>query len=159
MIFDISQKEQIYKDYYNKVNSYVRYKIASGSDVDDVVSDVFLKVYSKIDTFDENKSSLSTWIYHITQNTIIDYYRKRKVFVEIPESLSIQEDDELINEDSLNKLVDGLQELDDKERRVIILHYYEDMKLKDIADKMNLSYIYVKVLHKKALMKLKKFVN
>lgn len=149
---------QIYLKYKDKVTSFVRWKIKNPSDAEDVVSEVFEKVYSKLDTFDETKSSLSTWIYHITQNTIIDFYRKNKINVEIPDYF----EDERINsncienEQNLELLAQSLEKLDEKSRKIIILHYYEGIKFKEIAQKMQISYIYVKVLHKKALNQLKK---
>ncbi len=161
MLFDVSQKEQIYADYREKVTRYVRGKVANSSDAEDIVSDVFLKAYGKLDTFDETKASLATWIYHITQNTVTDYYRKRRVFSDIPDSASADEslEDSVINEEMLECLADGLERLDERSRNLVILHYYSGMKLKDIADKMGISYIYAKVLHKKALLVLRNFFD
>lgn len=157
MIIEIAQREKIYTDYHDKVMRYVRGKVSNGNDVEDIVSDVFLKVYGKLDTFDETKASLSTWIYHITQNTVTDYYRKRHIISDIPENMSDGESvtDELVNEEMLENLADGLESLDSRSRVLIILHYYNGMKLKDIAEKMGISYVYAKVLHKKALDELK----
>lgn len=157
MIFDVSQKEQIYADYHEKVLGYVRGKVANSTEAEDIASDVFVKVYSKLDAFDATKASLSTWIYHITQNTVIDYYRKRHVFSEIPETVAGDENLEAhaINEEMLESLADALERLDERSRNLIVLHYYSGMKLKDIADKMEISYVYTKVLHKKSLVTLR----
>lgn len=161
MVFDVSQKEQIYADYHEKVSGYVRGKLANGSDAEDIVSEVFLKVFGKLDSFDETKASLSTWIYHITRNTLTDYYRKRRSFGEIPEMLADDEnlEDSVISEEMLECLADGLKSLDGRARNLIILHYYSGMKLKDIADKMGISYVYAKVLHKKALGSLRDYLK
>lgn len=50
-----------------------------GSDLDpeDLTQDVFLKAYKKADTFNQ-ESTLSTWLYRIAHNTVIDAQRKRK---------------------------------------------------------------------------------
>lgn len=161
MIFEPSQKEKIYTDYYEKVTRYVHGKVANSSDAEDIVSDVFLKVYGNLDAFDEAKASLSTWIYHIAQNTVTDYYRRRRVFGEIPETATDDEDieDDLINEEMLDMLADGLEKLEERSRNLIILHYYSGMKLKDIADKLGVSYVYAKVLHKKALETLRQYLE
>ena len=50
----------------------------------------------------------------------------------------------------------ALEQLDSRLRDLIILHYYEGMTLKIIAEKMNMSYTNAKVLHKKALNSLQK---
>lgn len=157
MLFDASQKERIYSDFHDKVAGYVHGKVSNVSDVEDIVSDVFMKIYSKLDSFDEDKASLSTWIYHITQNTVTDYFRKRHIFSDIPETMADGEclEDSVINEEMLECLADGLERLDERSRHLILLHYYSGVKLKDIADKMGISYVYAKVLHKKALGELK----
>ena len=52
-------------------------------------------------------------------------------------------------------LADALEELDSRLRDIILLHYYGEKTLKDIASAMNMSYPNVKILHKKALYELK----
>lgn len=49
----------------------------TGLDPEDLTQDVFLKAYRKADTFNE-ESLLSTWLYRIARNTVIDAQRKRK---------------------------------------------------------------------------------
>ena len=84
----LASKEEVYIDYYDKVMRYVAGKIKNRHEVDDIVSEVFLKVNEKFDTFDAGKSSISTWIYTIARNTVIDYYRVNRPHAELPEELS-----------------------------------------------------------------------
>ena len=151
-------KEKIYRDYYEKVFGYILSKINNPHDAEDIAADVFVKVYAKLDTFDENKSSLSTWIYTVTRNTLTDYYRTRKVFAEIPEEIEddASTEDEICNAEALEKLADALEALDKRERDIIILHYYSGKTLKEIAERLDISYTYVKILQNKALGKLRK---
>ena len=149
-------KEQIYKDYYLKVRNFVLSKINDMNISEDLTSDIFVKIYENIDRFDEKKASISTWVFTITRHKLIDYYRTRKISVELPADLTYEDEDEKIcNEDNLAILKEGLKKLNEKERDIIILHYYSNISLKDIAVKLNISYIYAKVLHQKALTKLK----
>lgn len=59
----------------------------------------------------------------------------------------------------LELLGKALEQLDSLLRDLIILHYYEDMPLKIIVEKMNMSYPNAKVLHKKALRSLQKLLG
>ena len=77
------QKEEIYVNYKTKVEGYISSKINDKHDVEDVVSSVFVKVYHNIDAFDSKKASISTWIYSITKNTVIDYFRTRKEYCQL----------------------------------------------------------------------------
>ncbi len=150
-------KEIIYREYHGKVFSYIRSKINNPQDAEDLSSEVFLKVYEKLDTFDETKASFSTWIYTITRNTLTDYYRTMRVLVEVPETISDEHcvEDEICNAEMLENLANGLEELDKRERDIIILHYYSGKTLREISERLSISYSYVKILQNKALKKLR----
>ena len=152
-------KTELYQNFYSKVLSYINGKVNNYHLAEDLCSDVFLKVYEKLDTFDESKASLSTWIFTITRNTLTDYFRTRRVFGEIPENITEENsfEDEICNNDMLESLADALETLDERERDIIIFHYYSGMTLKETAEKMNISYSYVKLLHNNALAAMKNY--
>lgn len=152
-------KAEIFQQYQNKVLRYFNSKLTDSYLAEDLCADVFLKVYEKLDTFDESKASLSTWIFTVARNTLTDYFRTRRVYEEVPEDLSAGSDieEEVCNEEQLETLADALEALDERERDIIIFHYYSGMTLTAIAERMSISYAYVKVLHNKALSHMKKF--
>ena len=153
MICSEEEKNKIYTDFHKKVTRYVTGKIPNPQDAEDLVSCVFMKVFQKLDTFDESKASLSTWIFTITRNTVYDFYGTRKDFSELPEDIATDSniDENLLNEEMLEQLADALESLDERSRDLIILHYYDGLTLKEIADRMQMSYPNAKVIHKKAL--------
>lgn len=161
MVCSEEEKNKIYTDYYKKVTRYVTGKIPNHQDAEDLVSCVFMKVFQKLDTFDESKASLSTWIFTITRNTVYDFYSTRKDFSELPEELADDGkiDENLLNEEMLEQLADALESLDERSRDLIILHYYSGLTLKEIADRMQMSYPNAKVIHKKALRALQAFLG
>lgn len=150
-------RAEIYESYHSKVQNFILSKVNDMYLAEDICSDVFIKVYEKYDTFNDSKSSLSTWIFTIARNTLIDYYRVRRVHEEVPEDMAMDSsvEDEVLGNEMLDGLADALEKLDERERDLIILHYYSGLKLNEIADKMDISYSYVKILHKKALVELK----
>lgn len=148
--------ERVYAEFKEKVARYVHGKIANIHDAEDIVSDIFIKVLNRLSEFDGNKASLSTWIYTITRNTVIDYFRAAKRFCELPDELSYEQGiDEKNYEQALNQLADALGRLSERERDIIILHYYGEKTLKNIAEIMNISYRYAKLLHANALKRLR----
>lgn len=155
------RSERVYIEFKDKVTRYVRGKIGNEHDSEDVVSDVFVKVFNGLSDFDENKASLSTWIYTITRNAVIDYFRAAKQFCELPEELYSEDDTEqnMINTEMLERLADALERLNERERDIIILHYYSGRTLKVIAQIMSISYSYVKLLHSDALKALRKYID
>ena len=154
-------KEKIYRDYHGKVCGYIRSKISSAQDAEDLAADVFVKVFEKLDSFDENKASLSTWIYTITRNTLTDYFRTRKVYAEIPETLESDSsvEDDVCTKEMLEILAKALETLDERERDIIILRFYSGKTLREISSQMGISYAYVKVLQNKAFDKIKGYLK
>lgn len=160
MVISEQSKTEIYKDYHGKVFGYIISQVNNSDLAEDLCEDVFLKVYEKLDTFDDTKASISTWIYTIARNTLTDYYRTRKVCEEIPEEYesAISVEDEVCNREMLDKLANALEKLDERARDIIILRYYSGLKLTEIAEKLDISYSYVKLLHNNALENLKNYL-
>ena len=148
--------EQIYLQYHDKVRAYVRGKIQDSHDVEDLVSAVFMKIVQKLGSYDPDKASVSTWVYTITSNTVMDHFRTRRTLVAL-EDYMVDEAPVKLTDDVLDSLADALLALKEKERDLIVLHYYTGYTLKTVAEMMGMSYINAKVIHKKALEGLRAF--
>ena len=147
-------KEQIYKEYKDKVFAYIRNHVNSIADAEDLCEDVFVKIFEKIDTYDENKSRLSTWIYSVTSNTVIDFYRTNHISSEIPEDLSDERssiEEDYLDQENLEALAGALRELPQEQMDIIVLRYYKGLTLQEVAEKMSLSYGITKLRHREAL--------
>lgn len=156
------QKNRIYTDYKNKVYSYILSKINNVETAEDLTSDVFVKVFGKIDTFDETKASFSTWIYQIAKNKVIDFFRTQKQSSELPETLvdeSVSLEESVCNAETLSLLSSALKKLDERERDIVVLHFYSGKTLKEIASGMGISYSYIKILLNKAYDKLRIYLS
>ena len=147
---------QIYEEFQPKVRAYVRGKIHDPHDAEDLVSAVFMKVVQKLDSFDPAKASVSTWVYTITRNTVTDHFRTRRTLVALEDYMGDEQPAEL-TDDALDSLADALLALKERERDLIVLHYYTGYTLKEVAEMMGMSYINAKVIHKKALTSLQAF--
>ena len=157
---DLLDTEKIYREFHPKVYQYLVNRMGSVEDAEDMAQTVFLKVFTKLETFDASKSSLSTWIFNITRNTMIDHQRSMtlRIHDEIPETQADDSPDmldSLIMEQEQELLADALEKLTREERDLIILHYYSEYTLLQIADLMRRPYGQIKRLHMKALQKLK----
>ena len=157
---DLLDSDRIYKEFYPKVYQYLVNRMGNIHDAEDMAQTAFLKVFTKLDTFDASKSSLSTWIFNITRNTLIDHQRSMtlRIHEEIPETLADDSPDMLDNmimAQEQERLADALEKLTDEERDLIILHYYNEHTLLKVAEMMRKPYGQVKRLHMKALQKLK----
>ena len=149
--------EKIYETYSGKVMGYIAARVQRRADAEDLCADVFEKAYKKIDAYDEKKASMSTWIFTITRNTVIDYFRRNKVMDEPDENIAAEGeiDDELLSQETLSELAVALNKLPEELQDIIVLAYYDGKPLTEIAMMMRLSYGAVKIRHQKALALLK----
>lgn len=133
----------------------------SANDVEDVTQDVFIRVYRFLEQY--TGKTFSTWLYKITLNAARDHFKKQKrdqhkqmkLFRQPREDSVITDDDLLRNEEAvyLHQLI---QRLDEKYRFPIILFYFHDKKLEEIADIMDLPLSTVKTRLARGRSRLKK---
>ena len=153
--------EKIHLEYREKVFRYVRGKVRNLADAEDVTSEIFLKVLSSLGSYDEEKATLSTWIYTITHNTVCNYYREQsRCALSLDENtLCYDTDDgvvaEIENEILKENLAIALETLTEREQDIIVLYYYHEIPLRDIAIKMGITYTNAKFIKHQAISKLK----
>ena len=149
--------DRIYTEYNGKVMGYIRARIRSSAEAEDLHSEVFEKVLKKIGEFDPSKASLNTWIFTITRNTVIDHFRRAKPSEELDENLSdnVELDEDLLNSETLSELAAALRKLPQQMMDIIVLRYYDGKPLTEIAEMMNLSYGAVKLRHQNAVLMLR----
>lgn len=108
---------------------------------EEIVQDVFLAYYRQQDRF-EGRASLKTYLVKITVYKSHDYLRswKRKIGLFMPTKYAIPSVEQLkIQEEQQSELLAALLQLPIKYREVLILHYYEDYKIREIADILKVS--------------------
>lgn len=127
--------------YQQKVYWHIRRMVISHDDTDDLVQDVFLKVWKSLSNF-RNDSQLYTWLYRIATNESITFLKRKQ----IRNSVSIDDDD---GENMVKKLAESpyfdgdkaqmklqkaLLTLPEKQRLVFNMKYFDDLKYEDISE-------------------------
>ena len=131
---------KIWEEFSQSLLGFIRRRVNDPDDAEDILQEVFLKIHTKIDTL-EDGDRLVPWLYQITRNTIIDYYRSRRPADELPESLVV--DLEPVESDPTAQLAAGLREfmtcLPDKYRRALVLTELDGLKQAELAGRMGIS--------------------
>lgn len=135
--------------FYRLAYSYTK----NSDDAEDVVQEAICKGIAKVHTLD-NAEYVKTWFYRILINESLNYIRKNKRYIQKAEILenASYEDKDIAQSDTV---YNAIFELEPKMRTVIILRYYEDMKLTEIAKVTNSNLNTVKSRLYKALDLLK----
>lgn len=134
----------IYTEFSQSLLGYIRSKIRSKEDAEDILQNVFTKISANADSLSE-KEKIQNWLFTVTKNAVIDYYRvnAKKKSVELSNSISEQ----LIYEEGfdstkgLDTCVSTMIALLPNEYREII----EDAEIhgisqKELAEKYNMAY-------------------
>lgn len=132
--------------YEAKLTRYLtRLGVRLPEDRQDVLQEIFLKVYRNLNGFD-TKLSFSSWIYRIAHNEAISWYRKQNVrpeghLVAEPENVMaiLTSDNETAEEQfdrkiNAEELARALERLDDKYQQVLILRFFEHKEYEEISD-------------------------
>ena len=156
-----AEQTLLYTEYRDRVLGYIRARVPNREDAEDLCEDVFLKVLRASESYDDRRSAPGTWIYAITRNTVIDYFRRTRPSEELPEDLAEDAlpENELLQAELLDSLARALERLPEELTDVVVLHYYDRLPMTEIALRLGLSYGAVKLRHQKALAMLRRTLS
>jgi len=138
-------------------------RMVNSNDLDDLVQDVFIRIYRFQDDFRE-ESELKTWVHRICVNTVQDHYRKKRWTGLLsfgsdsaPEPVARENfAEDLQNQNFVEK---ALHKLSVKERVVVVLFYLEDCTIEDISATLDLPEGTIKSRLHSARTKLQSFLK
>lgn len=136
----ISKNEfgNIYEEYFDKLYSYIFFRINNELVAEDLVSQVFFKALRNQSSYDSSKWKISTWLFTIASNLLIDYYRKDEQFENIEDyenSLFEKEEfgENIDFEINLEKVNNSIKKLPTKTQEIIMLRIYQELSYWEIA--------------------------
>ncbi|ADX68195.1 RNA polymerase sigma factor [Weeksella virosa] len=152
------------KEYQQKVYWQVRRMVYNHEDTNDLVQDIFVKVYTNFDQFRGN-AKLSSWVYRIAFNETINFLNKqaRERTLSLDElaldSIDKLKDDIYFDGDDTEILLQkAIASLPVKQRMVFLYKYYEELKYDEIAEILGGSVGGLKASYHHAVKKIKDFI-
>lgn len=151
----------LYDDFAERIYRYVRIKVASSEEAEDILQDVFLKVWHGCKSLEIVDLNFSAWIYKVAGNTVNDHYRKT---YRRPQTVSLDPAMDIVGSDDTGKRVQqtfdakemksALSEMSEKYRQVIELRFFQDFTVEETAKIMNKTSLAVRVMQHRAMKKL-----
>ena len=156
---------QLVRKYQERVYWHVRKMVIDHDDTDDLVQEIFIKVWKNLHRFRQD-SQLYTWIYRIATNECLNFLKKKKRasllslsdYQEVLVSkldMSVRLDGDAIE----LKLQKALLTLPDKQRLVFNMKYFDDMKYEEIAEVTQTSVGSLKASYHHAVKKIEDILN
>ena len=161
---NIDYFEILINRYKAKMIRYARKFLSDTEHINDIVQEIFIKVYVNIQSFDVERK-FSSWLYRIAHNELVNALRKRKKNIlplfELDTFLPVKLQDNSLETDIENKdvkmMIDKcLDRLSPKYREPIILYYLEELTYKEISEVMRIpvSTVGIRIKRGKDKMKL-----
>jgi len=135
--------------------------LGAGSDVDDAVQEVFIKVFRGLSRF-RGDSKFSTWLYRIARNEVLNAVRKRRDNMDSIDDVELrapaaERPDEQYRRDDEQRVLDGyMAQLDENHRVVLELRYMGEKSYNEISEIMDVPIGTIKTYIHRAKQELKR---
>ncbi|GAB6181630.1 sigma-70 family RNA polymerase sigma factor [Desulfotomaculum defluvii] len=150
---------EIYSTYFPRLYKYILYRVGEINTAEDLVSEVFEKALDKFNTYNPDKGKLSTWLFTIANNTVVNYFRKNNHYTEPIDFEKLESkyrlEDLIIDKELKEVLFKAIMYLDDRQRNIIALKFGACLTNRQIAQMMNITESNVGTIIFRSLKKLK----
>jgi RNA polymerase sigma-70 factor (ECF subfamily) len=144
-IKDIADFEKLFKSQYSKLCSYANLFLNDPDAAEDVVQEVFFKLWKNRDELSIN-TTLKSYLFRAVRNgcmNVIDHISVRDAYKVVNEEDIRDYESNLIDETIVSELEQRIREsidqLPSERRKIFILSRFEGLKYREIADKLNIS--------------------
>jgi RNA polymerase sigma factor (sigma-70 family) len=134
-------QELLYKQFYGYAMSICLRYTRSREEAKEILNDGFYKVFTKLESFDSNRS-FKTWLSRVMINTALDHYRqeiRRDVFDDVEVADNVTVDETVISKLAHEELMELIQKLTPSYRLVFSLYVIDGYTHEEIADQLNIS--------------------
>jgi len=146
----------LYLRYAGNVYGYARSIVRNDHDAEDVVQQVFTRMLTAIQSYEQRSVPFSAWLLRITHNMSIDYLRRRTPICEEPETVVEEPRMSSFEAGQLRgALRDALAELPELQREIVVLRHLGGLSPREIAERLGRSEDSVHGLHHRARRALK----
>lgn len=148
---------KIYNDNHKIVLGYVAQKLNNFTLAEEITNDVFIKLSTRLNTFDKEKASIRTWIMTFAKNAVIDQYRKRKL-----DTISLNKDmddgenksmslvnrivcntqtplEALNSKETMSNIDNAINNLSKRDFEIAYYFFKEELTYQEISETMNIS--------------------
>jgi RNA polymerase sigma-70 factor, ECF subfamily len=155
---------KLYDAYVERVSRYIYFRVAEDCDMEDLVSQVFLKAWENLGRYKMGSSPFIAWLYTIARNLVIDHYRTKKNNLPLEEAIALPSDLEMPDEIAqthfdLEGMRDALQKLSKDQQQALVLKYIAGLPNDSIARIMNKQEGTVRGLQMRGLQTLAKYMK
>ncbi len=131
--------ENIWNEYHDRLFAFIKGRVSDDA-TEDILQDVFVKIHTRIDSLQESEK-LESWLYQVTRNTILDYYRSKRPTEELPAWIEQPQPDEpdTIRHELSQCLAPMIDRLPDTYRLAVHQSEIEGKTQREVAEREGIS--------------------
>ena len=153
---------QLYDHFFAKVYRYVFFRVPA-HDVEDIVETIFIKSWTKMDTYEKRDVKFSSWLFRIAHNAVIDYRRAHKKILPIDPRIqdeTIEAAPAKVTEQNLRaqQVREAVNQLNEPYRQLVTLKFLIGLSNSEIAEIMRQREGNIRVMQFRALKQLKQYL-
>ena len=133
---DLDAFEELIRGLQRRVHGFAYQHLRDVDEAHDLAQEIFVKLFRNLARYDDTRP-FEPWFWKLAANTTINYRRKRVPLPAEPAEDAAVTDAGLTGHDPA--LVEALAQLDAGYRLPILLHYYADLSLEQVAQTLNLT--------------------
>lgn len=149
----------IYDVYVERIFRFHFSRTSNRELAEDLTSETFRKALEHLEDFKEGKGSLTSWLYRIARNTLIDHWRTAKPEDPIENAFDVGVSMDMAGaadtKEQLNQVKAYLAKLSDDERQVVLLRVWDELSYAEIAETMGRTEGSAKMLFSRTVKKMK----
>jgi RNA polymerase sigma-70 factor (ECF subfamily) len=154
----------LYDHYHERIYRFIFLKVSRKEDAEDLTHQVFLSAWQNIKNYKELGFPFSSWLYRISRNAVIDFYRSKKIETSLEEVQNELSSDEIKTDDidlkiQIEEVMKALKQLKPDYQDIIIMRFVDDLSVKEIAKALDKSEGAVKLMQHRAINNLKKILK
>jgi len=142
---DASAMRELYDRYGGLVYSLIQRMVRNSAAAEDLVQETFLRIWNRMQAFDQERGALGPWVLTVARNRAIDYLRSADGKMSAG-ALELDElehpgrfcdfEDRALSLDRARRLKDAFEKLTPHQKTVVELAYYEGLSQTEMAERM-----------------------
>lgn len=156
---------EVYSRYIRPVNSYILRRVRNHHDAEDLTAQVFVQALKHLDPKSAGSPELAAWLFTSARNASANHTRTRRFVAtisieEMPDAAGASDPSKtVLDEETLDRLLDAISRLPEERRRAIILRFVEQLPHAEIAGALGKTETGARVLLHRTIAHLRKEVS
>ncbi len=130
---------ELFKYVYNMTNSY--------GETEDLLQEIFFKIYKSLKKYDRKKASFRTWMYRIAKNYVLNHLQSARVRLknntyEYDDNINKSKEDveeTAVKNDQITRILEVMRQvLSPKHYEIMHLHYFSNLTVKEISETLEI---------------------